>query len=699
MPRLISADSIQRATPSPQRAVVGFDGTAAARAGEQLGQVVQNIGADLQKDQDAQSIFEARRKLDAWERDKIYDPKTGAINKLGKDALDVSETVPADYDKFAGEVSSTLTTTRQKQAFQELAQSRRNQVSDWANRHTLQQRDSYERGMYEADMQSTRDRAAMFASDPTRISAEMAMGRERTIGFLRSRGRSEEEINQALRDQAEKTHVAVLDTLLAGDNWKAAKSYLDANAEQMNPAAVLRLSNTVQKQEDSVEGTAAAHGVMGTIQPQMQPTDLDRVVNITMQTESGGKRYGADGKLLTSTAGAKGEMQVLDSTNYNPGFGVKPAKDGSPEERARVGRDFLNAMIKRYGGDMEKAWAAYNAGPGRVDDALKTSKEQDDPEWQIFLPKETQDYVAKNMRQLDAGGGAPSRPTLQDVHATLRESLKGQRPERLKVALDEATRLYKEQTEAIKQRETEAVAAAQQGIVQNGGSWNSLPPEIRNAVPAGKVDELLTFGQKIAKGEDRTDPIVFNKMATDDKWLKGMTDAEFYVASRKLSESDGQQMAIRRGNLIKGGDAKNNPGDLDYASFNATLNARLNQMGIDPTPKDSDRQGQQRVGAIRQALSSYVLGQQQQAGRKFNDADMAKSLDQAISRHVDARTPGFFFGLFGDKADAQKRLGTLEAGDIPTAVKDKLKADFKAAGVASPTDGDLLGAYLSLKLR
>lgn len=662
---------------------------------EGLGNALSNIGEEIQRNDDAQAVFEARRKLDAWERDQIYDPKTGAINKLGKDALDVSKTVPENYDKFAGEVAGTLTTARQKQAFQELSQSRRNQVADWANRHTLQQRDVYERGQFEADMQSTRDRAAMFATDPARVSAEMAMGRERAIGFLRSRGRSEEEINQTLRDQAEKTHVAVLDTLMAGDNWKAAKSYLDANAEQMNPAAVLRLSNAVQKQEDAVEGAASAHSVMSTIQPQMQPTDLDRVVNITMQTESGGKRYGADGKLLTSTAGAKGEMQVLDSTNYNPGFGVKPAKDSSPEERARVGRDFLSAMIKRYGGDMEKAWAAYNAGPGRVDDALTTAKQQNDPEWQIFLPKETQDYVAKNMRQLDAGGGTPARPTLQDVHATLRESLKGQRPERLKVALDEATRLYKEQTEAIKQRETEAVAAAQHGMVQNGGSWNSLPPEIRNAVPAGKVDEMLTFGQKVAKGEDRTDPIVFNKMATDDKWLKGMTDAEFYVMSRKLSESDGQQMAIRRGNLIKGGDTKNSPGDLDYASFNATLNARLNQMGIDPTPKDNDKQGQQRVGAIRQALSSYVLAQQQQAGKKFNDADMAKTLDQAIARQINFRHIGFF----GGETIKPERLVTMQVGDIPDSVQQKLKADFKSAGVPNPSDGDLLGAYLSLKLR
>ena len=33
------------------------------------------------------------------------------------------------------------------------------------------------------------------------------------------------------------------------------------------------------------------------------------------------------------------------------------------------------------------------------------------------------------------------------------------------------------------------------------------------------------------------------------------------------------------------------------------------------------------------------------------------------------------------------------ASDIPGDIKDKLRADFKAMGLDSPTDADLLGAY------
>jgi len=694
MPQLPSVDNIQRTTPSPQRSIVGYDGTASARAMGELGQTVEAIGQRMKQEDDAQAVFNARRQMDDWERQAIYDPKEGAINKLGRDALSLPGTMPGKFDEMAGKIGETMKGDRQRRAFQEMAQARRSQVLDWVNRHALREREVYDRGQFEADLGSMRDRAAQFASDPARVDAELAAGRTRIIGYMRNKGLSEEETQAKISEQQNLTHTAVLDTLLAGDDWKAAKSYLDKNAEQMKPATVLRLSNLVQKQQDTSEGLAAAHAVIGSVQPQMQPTDLDRVMNITMQSESGGKRYGANGQLLTSPKGAKGEMQVMDATNSNPGFGVKPAKDDSPEERARVGRDYLTAMIRRYGGDMQKAWAAYNAGPDALDKAMVTAKEQNDPEWQIFLPRETQDYVAKNMRALDAGVGTPSRPTLQEVHEKVRASLAGQRPERVKVAIEESTRLYKEQTDAIKQRDDEATAAAQRALVENGGSWSGLPASVRNAVPPGKVDDLMNFGARVAKGDNTTDPIVFQKMATDDKWLKGMSDAEFYWQSRKLSESDAQQMALRRGQLVSG-KGGNQPGDLDFASLNSTLATRLNQMGIDPTPPDRDKASQQRVGAIRGAITNYVLQQQQQAGKKFNDAEMAKVIDQAFARQIPFVTTGFF----GGQAKSSERLLTMQKDDIPPSVIEKLKADFKAAGVANPTDGDLLGAYMQLKLR
>lgn len=112
--------------------------------------------------------------------------------------------------------------------------------------------------------------------------------------------------------------------------------------------------------------------------------------DVVQHIESGGKRFDKAGEILTSPKGAQGEMQVMPGTARDPGFGVVPAKDNSPDELARVGRDYLAAMQQRYP-DADKALAAYNAGPGAVDAAIKAHGDN----WLAHMPDETKNYVAK----------------------------------------------------------------------------------------------------------------------------------------------------------------------------------------------------------------------------------------------------------------------------------------------------------------
>ena len=119
----------------------------------------------------------------------------------------------------------------------------------------------------------------------------------------------------------------------------------------------------------------------------MAQESIDDLINAVMQAESRGKRF-TDGKLTTSTKGAQGEMQVMPKTQRDPGFGVRPAQDNSPEEIARVGKDYLKALVKRFG-DTDTALVAYNWGPGNANKWLASGA---DP---AKLPKETQSYIAK----------------------------------------------------------------------------------------------------------------------------------------------------------------------------------------------------------------------------------------------------------------------------------------------------------------
>ena len=121
----------------------------------------------------------------------------------------------------------------------------------------------------------------------------------------------------------------------------------------------------------------------------MAQQTFEEIVDAVMQAESRGKRYKDDGKTLTTSAkGALGEMQVMPKTSRDPGFGVVPAKDKSPDEIARVGKDYLQAMLGKYG-DTEKALIAYNWGPGVTDKWLAAGANPDK------LPAETRTYVQR----------------------------------------------------------------------------------------------------------------------------------------------------------------------------------------------------------------------------------------------------------------------------------------------------------------
>lgn len=123
---------------------------------------------------------------------------------------------------------------------------------------------------------------------------------------------------------------------------------------------------------------------------QAQPSDL---MGFLIGRESGGVHRTASGGLLTSPKGAQGVAQIMPGTGVDPGYGVKPVQNNTEAEHRRFGQDYLSAMYAEFGNDPEKALAAYNAGPKRLQQGLAAAQKSGKP-WLAHMPAETQQYVA-----------------------------------------------------------------------------------------------------------------------------------------------------------------------------------------------------------------------------------------------------------------------------------------------------------------
>jgi soluble lytic murein transglycosylase-like protein len=118
--------------------------------------------------------------------------------------------------------------------------------------------------------------------------------------------------------------------------------------------------------------------VDGIIDRVSQKIGIDKeLVKLVAKTESGKDQR------AVSNRGAIGVMQLMPDTAK--GLGVNPY---NTEENIEGGAKYLKEMLSQFNGDVSKALAAYNAGPGAV------KKYGGIPPY-----KETQNYVNKIMKE------------------------------------------------------------------------------------------------------------------------------------------------------------------------------------------------------------------------------------------------------------------------------------------------------------
>lgn len=424
---------------------------------------------------------------------------------------------------------------------------------------------------------------------------------------------------------------------------------------------------------------------------------------VVRQRESGGNPN------AVSPKGAKGDMQVLDGTNTDPGFGVTPAKDDSPKERSRVGRDYLSAMVTHYGGDLQKGLAAYNAGPGSVDNAVKqaalpANQGMKNPDgsaktWMDYLPKpqETKPYVANILSDLQKSAAqAPPLPSLGDftndaIQRATASAGGTLTPIQTHKVQEVAQQAY---STILKDRKDTSDQSFSQGMtmIANGTPYDQLPISLTSKIEGQDLPRLKEWSDKLNSGKQvTTDLASYNDLVTHPDKLFRMSDAEFAGLQTNFSRADFDRLQKERAGLINGTD-KNSPLVLNRAVVNQIVNRNLQQLGLGTGAGIADRLSGDaaRVGSIRQLVDEALINQQSYAGKQFT----ADETSAAISRMFQQQ--GEIHRWFSPDGGP---LFQMKPDDVPAADRTALKAKFIANGIKNPSDQDILGAYQEQKLR
>lgn len=473
-------------------------------------------------------------------------------------------------------------------------------------------------------------------------------------------------------------HKDVVNRFLADDDIDSAQIYLDANADELNANDELALRGAMkeplltrqaQGDFDRAVGTMPVAEGASTKDPAPTGTTFDAMVVVTAQSESGNRERDAQGRLITSPAGAQGKMQVMPGTNLDPGFGVKPAKDNSDAERTRVGRDYLAAMLKRYGNDPAKAWAAYNAGPGRVDDAIAAGGD-----WLARLPKETRDYVAKNTAAIGGGGAQQSARTWDKaaVYSQIdaladKEGWSPERRERSKLWADKEIA----RDEQLKAREeNQAERDASEWVLKNPNftDISQMPASIRDRLGPEAQLRYMDVGKRNAAPKELpsngADALALTMMSIYDP--EGFKSMSLGAYAGKVTRAELETLATKQAKM-----RTEKPKDVRMRSgITGAISWGEKYGGLGEFNED------QRV-AIYGIMESDARRLREDGKKELTEQDY-QNLFKRATREVPTKT---WYG-----GSSTKPVYDMGASNIPDATRDKIVAAYKRTNGKEPTD-------------
>lgn len=452
---------------------------ASARA---IGRGVDKLAGTLDAMSDEQAKTRADDLLLQYEA-KARDIRTGLKSKQNADAVAGFTPARQQLDQLYGETLNAADPIT-KRALQDRLDKYHGLYNDDMAEYVSGQEKAYGLSVGKARLTNFAENAAAHWDKPELRTSFIADGQAQLRDVLRMQGITDPEIVKAEElKYVSSIHTGIVDNFLVNEDIDAAQAYLEANADAIDLGDELKLRQALkgplQLRQSAVDAMSAAPG-MTAAAPSSKAAG-DRGMFGTILSIEGGTD--AKGNFLTSPKGAVGPAQVMPGTAPEAArlAGLKWDEKRyrtDPEYNKALGEAYFKEQLRTFG-DPDLAAAAYNAGPGAVEKALKKGGD-----WLSHLPAETQDYVAKFRKR--GSGGAEQQARRWDKegwYASIdaKADSEGWTFERRERAKEYADRQIARDEQLLARREDEADRQASEIILSRGAGFTD-PSQIPTGV-------------------------------------------------------------------------------------------------------------------------------------------------------------------------------------------------------------------------
>lgn len=466
-----------------------------------VGQLVQKEAEHA----DQAALMDAEAKLSQHKLDLMFNPDAGVYSKKGQAALDITNQTLPQFDKQAEQISMGLTNQRQKDQFQRITQAQRLGLSGELNRYEYTQRNEFYDQADQTNIATSMDGALKYAEDPSQVAFYQSKG-SYVIGQMGLRkGLPPETIIDQQNKFNSQVNYGVINKLATSDPLQAQQYYAKT-------AATMTAEDQAKSQK--LLGTSVRQQMGAEIGKKLWDTGNPGgpgLVNAIIQAESGGNQN------VVSPKGAVGIMQLMPETaeemSKELGIPYSPERlAADPNYNSALGTAYINKMLGRYDGNNTLAVAAYNAGPGMVDDWIKGTNSTGKNPSKLKLPdprtgaenaqafiqgipfKETRNYTAGIMSK-----AAPTIPASTKYGAALswiNDNIKD--PALKKFATDDLD----DRKKAADQQLNGLYDQASKIVVEQG--FSAIPAQLISNLPGDEVMKLQRMDDYRRKGTEPT---------------------------------------------------------------------------------------------------------------------------------------------------------------------------------------------------